>query len=440
MLLIIWLTFILKNAVPGDYTESMLALQGISTEQEVVRKEAYIKTYTALNQHLPLFYFSILPVHYPDNIRSVSDPEKRRNLKELLNQGFQHTHILRCLDYRDKVMQSLLSADVDNNERKSISAILIKFPNDIAAIRHTNARIKHKDLAVAWNNFRLSIDNMISESRTSLWPRICWFGSENQFHLFVKQIIGGDFGISMKDGKPVVSKLTGALKWTVVLVLFSLFVALIISIPAGLLSGKEEESRSGFLIRALTMFFYSFPVFWLATLAITFFANSQVVPWLQIFPTPGNWYMSDRTFWQTFGQYIHQLILPVICLAIHDAALLTNMVRINTVTEKSKTYAKAALAKGLNTSQVLYRHILPNVSIQIISLLAGMVPSALAGSLVIELMFNIPGMGRLMVNSIYSQDWNVVFGALMVFTVITMVFNLVADLAYAYLNPKIKLS
>jgi len=440
MLLVVWLTFLLKNAVPGDYTESMLALQGISSEQEAIRKEAYIKTYTELHQHLPLFYFSILPGHYPDNVRSVKDPEKRSDFKVLLRLGFHHSDILKCLDNKNIVINCLLSADVDFNERKTISSLLVKFPSNISVVFNKNITINNNALALAWKKFSKSVASMQAKNKIGILPRFCWYGSENQFHLYIKQIVGGDFGISMKDGKPVLTKLSGAFKWTAVLVFFSLFFALLISIPAGLLSGNKEKGASGLLIRGLTMFFYSFPVFWLATLAITFFANSQMLPWLQIFPTPGNWYIAEQNFWQIFSQYIYQLILPVICLAIHDAALLTNMIRVSTITERSKTYTKAAFAKGLNTSQVLYRHILPNVSIQIISLLAGIVPSALAGSLVIELMFNIPGMGRLMVNSIYSQDWNVVFGALMVFTIITMSFNLLADLAYSFLNPKIKLA
>jgi peptide/nickel transport system permease protein len=345
-----------------------------------------------------------------------------------------------CLDEKNNVQKILLSSEVHQNERKKISALLAKFPENILSISNTEIEIEYGDLSLAWKNFRLSIKTMEARNINVILPRICWHGSKNQFHLYIMQITKGDFGVSMKDGKPVISKLSGALKWTAVLVFFSLFIALLISIPAGLLSGDREKSKLGLLIRSLTMLLYSFPVFWLATLAITFFANSQLFPWLQIFPTPGIWYASNQHIWQTFGQYIHHFILPIICLAIHDIALLTNMVSTNTVHEKNKTYVKAAMAKGLNNSQILYRHILPNVAIQLISLLAGMVPSALAGSLVIELMFNIPGMGRLMVNSIYGQDWNVVFGALMIFTLITMIFNLLADVAYSILNPKIKLA
>ena len=159
---------------------------------------------------------------------------------------------------------------------------------------------------------------------------------------------------------------------------------------------------------------------------------------MDIFPAPGNWFFADHlSFFQTVANYSGQLILPVLCLAANDIAQLSRVVRNNVINQKSALYVKFALSKGLNSTQTLFRHILPNVMIPLITIIGARIPAGLSGALVIEVIFNIPGMGRLMFDSIFSADWNVVFGILIIISFFTITFMLITDLLYAIANPRI---
>jgi len=134
------------------------------------------------------------------------------------------------------------------------------------------------------------------------------------------------------------------------------------------------------------------------------------------------------------------LVLPIICLVANDIAYLSRLTRNNIIFQQMKGFVTMAKAKGLDDRKILTRHILPNALIPIITIIAGSIPAGLSGSLIIEVIFNIPGMGRLMFDSIYSSDWNVVFGILIIISIFTIIFLLLADLLYGWLNPKIKLA
>ena len=187
------------------------------------------------------------------------------------------------------------------------------------------------------------------------------------------------------------------------------------------------------------MIIYAIPVFWLASLLIIYFTSDRYGAWMNIFPSPGLWYIPEgQSMWTTFSMYGSQLILPIICMVANDIALLSTMVRNNVAAEKSKLYVLMAYAKGLSQQQVLTKHILPNVLLPLITIAGSRLAAGLAGALIIEVIFNIPGMGRLMYDSIFAADWNVVFGILVVLSLLTILILLITDVLYAIADPRIK--
>jgi peptide/nickel transport system permease protein len=124
-------------------------------------------------------------------------------------------------------------------------------------------------------------------------------------------------------------------------------------------------------------------------------------------------------------------------MVANDFAFLIRLIKKQTIEQKHQLYVKMAIAKGLDEKSILTRHILPNVGIQILSVFTGSIPAAFAGSLIVEVIFNIPGMGRLLYHSINSSDWNVVFGILIVLAFLTIMINIIGDFMYVRLNPKI---
>lgn len=132
------------------------------------------------------------------------------------------------------------------------------------------------------------------------------------------------------------------------------------------------------------------------------------------------------------------MILPVLCLVANDLALLSRIVRNQASSVKEKYFILTAIASGQSDKTIMMNHILPHVMYPMITVLAGRLPSSLAGALIVEVIFGIPGMGRLLHQSISGADWQVVFGILLLISVVSIIAMLLADLLQAWLNPKLQ--
>ena len=170
-----------------------------------------------------------------------------------------------------------------------------------------------------------------------------------------------------------------------------------------------------------------------------FFTTSEYGSWTNIFPSSGRWYIeADQSFMSMLADSWHKLILPVLMLVIPDTAYLSRLIRASVREEHQKEYIKTAKSKGLSKKEITNRHILPNSLIPTITLLVGTIPAAIASTLVIEVIFNIPGIGRLMYESIDVSDWAMVYPIVLIISVLAVVIFLLGDLLMAFLNPKIK--
>jgi len=434
--------FFLKNEVPGDTVEAILVFQGVAVEDQEVRQNEYNKIYREQNLDKPIFYFSILPKHYPRNLNAIEIKQLKNEVKYLLTQGYVFEDILHYYKTKTDLIEQL-KHDLENQEKEiqqkhSTWINELNFTSDIVKIEQLLSTESHK---LNTEKLQSAISTLKANKVHIVVPKFYWYGLENQFHLWLKSIATFDLGTSLKDGKLVSKKIFKAMNWTIALVFFSLLVLCFVAIPLGIYSGRHERGKMDIWVNRIATAFFAIPVFWLATVLILFFTTDQYSPWLNIFPTVGTFYSDDSMgFFTNLWYNSKQLILPVICMIFNDFALLIRMVRGNTIVQKNQLYTKVAISKGLTDDQVLFRHILPNVTLNIITLLVGVIASAFAGSLIIEVIFNIPGMGRLLYNSILSADWNVVFGALIVLSFLTILINLIGDILYAVLNPKIKLS
>jgi len=270
-------------------------------------------------------------------------------------------------------------------------------------------------------------------------PKIKWNGKNNQFHKWISSFVSGDWGVSIKDEKPVRVKVGGAIKWTFFLLLLSLTIAILISIPIGfwLANGKSTFLKSFF--EKTSFLFFAMPLFWLCTLAVVFFTTDQYGSLTNWFPSVGIDPSYQRFgFWEQIAKYGNKLILPAICWTLHSLAYMSTQLKVSMKNQLSMDYLITAYAKGLSKSQGAKKHAFKNAMIPMITLIIGSIPGAMAGSIIIENIFNIPGIGRLLVYAIYESDWNIVMAIVMVIALITMMCYLIADLLYAYVNPKIK--
>jgi len=448
VILVMILAFFLSKLTPGDAAESLMTIQGVQPQNNNAN-QVYETNYKQLNLDKPDFYLSVQPDFYPENINAIITPSKRKEVKSFLQQKYDFESIVQYQNDRDVYVNNLLeilkdtslSTDARTKIETSRKLLFITSINDIDEIIKGVSNVSIIYSNDSFISLKISFDQLKSARKTSYFPNFVWHGSNNQFHLWASGIFMGNWGVSIKDGRNVADKIGPAIKWTMLLLVLNLIFTILIAIPTGVYSGYKKGGFFDGFSNVFWLMLYSMPVFWLASMMIIYFTSDAYGSWLDIFPPPGSWVMAeDMGLMEMVGRFSGQLVLPVICLVANDIAYLSRLTRNNIIFQQMKGFVTMAKAKGLDDRKILTRHVLPNALIPIITIIAGSIPAGLSGSLIIEVIFNIPGMGRLMFDSIYSSDWNVVFGILIIISLFTIIFLLLADVLYGWLNPKIKFS
>ncbi len=441
LLLVMMLAFFLSKFTPGDAAESMLLLHGIQADDSRATRE-YERNYKLLHLDKPTFYFSVMPDFYPTNIHSIVSPVQRQQTRSLLSQKYTYSDISDYFKYRDLLLLSLVNENNDSLNEVSRHLQQLRFETEALKIKALLTSATNLPLFQPSAEFLAlgtHLDHMLLNQSKWYYPVFYWHGPDNQFHIWATNIFRGNFGTSMKDGRLVTEKLAGSLSWTMILILLNVVLSSVIAIPSGLVAGYYENSLFDKISNFIWLLLYAMPVFWFASLLIIYFTSGRYGAWMNIFPTPGIWYIPEgQGFFTSVYMFSSQLVLPVICLIANDIAQLSRITRNNVLEQKSKLYFLMAKAKGLTHFQVMKKHILPNTLIPLITITGNRIPAGISGALIIEVIFNIPGMGRLLFESITSADWQVVFGVLLVISFFATVFMLLTDIFYAVFNPKIK--
>lgn len=250
-----------------------------------------------------------------------------------------------------------------------------------------------------------------------------------QFVQFVGGIFQGDLGQSIFLNQPVTTALAARAEPTFFLTLFSILIAVAIALPVGILSAVKRGSLFDQLVVSTTMVAASVPSFWLGLLLIQFFAVQQ--GW---FPASG--YGGPDT---PFITRLHHLVLPAIALGIVNSALITRFTRAAMLDVLGEDYVRTARAKGAAASRVVLKHALKNALIPIITVIGLSIAMLVAGAVVTETVFGLPGIGNLVVSAVLRRDYPVIQGTLLVVAAIYVLINLVVDLLYIIVDPRVRL-
>jgi peptide/nickel transport system permease protein len=242
------------------------------------------------------------------------------------------------------------------------------------------------------------------------------------------QIARGDLGQSLYNRTQVSEELLWRMPTTLALVTLALLFSIAIGVPAGLLSAAFRNSWIDHAARLLTLVSLSLPSFWLGLMLIILFSL-----WLDLLPIVG-YEPITRGFWKA----IPFLILPSLSLGTYLAALLTRLTRSSMLEVLNQDYVRTARAKGLRDRVVVMRHALRNALIPIVTVVGINVGILLGGSAVIETVFVLPGVGQLVVRSLYNRDLPVIQGLILYVAVVYVVINLVVDILYTYLDPRLR--
>ncbi len=249
-----------------------------------------------------------------------------------------------------------------------------------------------------------------------------------QYGRFVLRLLGGDLGNSIFIDRPVSSIIAERLEPTMVLTFLALVVAVIIGIPAGVIAGVMPNTWSDKATMVVAMLGISMPSFWLGLNLIYLFSLK-----LKLFP-PGN-YVS---FSESPLQCIHYMLLPSFSLGFASAALVARILRSCMIEVLTQDYIRTARAKGLAERVVVYIHALRNAMVPTLTVIGISVAIHLGGAVVTETVFNLPGVGRLVVTSILRRDYPVIQGVVLFTAVIYVLVNLAVDMLYCLIDPRIR--
>ena len=247
-------------------------------------------------------------------------------------------------------------------------------------------------------------------------------------------LVQGDFGYSFMSHGPVMDLIRQRLPNTLAVVGVAYIVGIVVALPVGMLSAVKRNSAVDHVASTFAYVGFSVPTFFTGLLLIILF--SVKLHWLP-FIYDSQLKVADL---DTLGKQLKQSIMPIMVLGLFDAAVLTRYVRAEMLEHLPLDYVRTARSKGLLERFVIVRHVLRNSLIPVVTLIALGVPAVFAGAIVTEQIFRVPGIGELLVRSIGDGDTPVVSGIVFIFAVLVVAFNLVADVLYAVLDPRIRYS
>ena len=262
------------------------------------------------------------------------------------------------------------------------------------------------------------------------------FGLDQPIHIryfkWFSSFVRGDMGYSFNSRSPVAQLLVQRLGTTFWIVGIAYLMGLSIAFPLGIISAIKRYSVTDQIITTIAFLGFSIPPFFTGLLFIIIF--SVQLGW---FPFIYNSTL-EVTDWQSFIAQIKQSIMPVSVLALYHAAILMRFIRSAVLDELKQEYVKTAFSKGLSKFAVIKNHVLRNAMIPVVTLIALDVPAIFTGAVVTEQVFRVPGIGALLIDSIYRSDTPVVMEIAFIYAILIVFFNLIADLVYALLDPRVK--
>jgi peptide/nickel transport system permease protein len=475
LIVISLLTFVISINAPGDPVDTMLNKTS-GGDGQASQKLATEKAYDALRHQLgldlPVFYFSFTNSSVSDTLYKVPKANHRKTLERLAHNYGVWKNVAEYYSDIHEFEMALLYVDrdsanssglrtardyvntlYDTHEEAKIKNI---FSNLDFTFSQTQGLLKILPYYTATKN---AFGRMVTErnSNAKLFPAFHWYGSNNQYHRWLfgdkpwlsslpwvddadvqynsKGFLRGDFGISYQDKRPVSSVIWDAMRWTFILSTLSIILAYLIAIPLGVTSAVKKGTTTERSITTVLFVLYSLPSFWIATMLITFFCGGDYFDW---FPAFGLGTLSESApFIDRFLETAYHMVLPLFCLTYSSFAFISRQMRGGMLSVLGQDYIRTARAKGLDENKVVWKHAFRNSLIPIITLFASVFPLAISGSFVIEIIFSIPGMGKTTLEALVARNYPIVFTVMLLTAILTLIGNLVADVLYAVVDPRI---
>ncbi|NEN86615.1 ABC transporter permease [Paenibacillus elgii] len=250
-----------------------------------------------------------------------------------------------------------------------------------------------------------------------------------QFASWLGGVVSGDLGESLKFSRPVGELILDRLPVTASLAVLSMAITIVIAVPLGIAAAKSQRRASGWWISLLSQLGLAVPSFWLGILLVLLFALT-----FRWFPAGGYVRWSESPL-----AALRSLFLPALAVAIPQVAVVVRYLRTTMLEQLKQDYVRTGYSKGLRERAVLYKHVLKNALIPVVTVMGMIFADVLGGSLVVEQVFALPGLGRLLVSSIGARDFPLVQGMILFTAVTVIAINFAVDMLYRVLDPRIRL-
>ena len=269
-----------------------------------------------------------------------------------------------------------------------------------------------------------------------------------QYAVFLKEAITGDLGDSIVTGRPVITELLARFPATLELTAFAMFIAVVVGVPVGVISAVKQYSLLDKITSVLALTGISMPIFWLAMVLILIFGVR-----LELLPFPGRLssgvsiraftglVLVDSLLAGDFGAFwdgLKHLIMPALALGTIPMAVITRMTRSSMLEVMGEDYVRTARAKGVVPWRVIFKHALRNAMLPTVTVIGLQVGLLMGGALITETIFSWPGVGQITYESIYSRDYAMIQGVVLYGALLFVLVNLVVDVLYAVLDPRVR--
>ncbi len=248
-----------------------------------------------------------------------------------------------------------------------------------------------------------------------------------QYLSFLGNALRGDLGESIILRRPVSSVVGERIGPSLFLLVYATIIAVALAIPLGIISARWRNRSPDHLIRILTLVAFAMPTFWLGLV----FVRKLSLDW-GLFPVSG--------YGQGFVGHVHSLFLPALTIGLFLTSILVRTLRTSLIDIFSTEYVEAARARGVSEPRIIFKHSLRNALIVLLTVLAVNLGFLIGGAVIVERVFDVPGLGQLLVESIFTRDFPVIQGLTLVFGLLVVAINLLSDLAYAAIDPRVRLN
>ncbi|OQY30299.1 MAG: hypothetical protein B6244_00110 [Candidatus Cloacimonetes bacterium 4572_55] len=270
----------------------------------------------------------------------------------------------------------------------------------------------------------------------STWQKLKMVFTEAQYPRWLVRMMIFDFGNSIKDNRPILDHLKEKLPVTLIFTIASFFISYLIAIPLGIYSATHQYSLLDKTTTVALFVLYSLPNFWVATMAIVYFGGGDFLDWFPVAGLNSVGY-EDMRFFDKTKDLLSHIILPLSVWTYSSFTQLSRFMRGSMLEVIRQDYIRTARAKGLSERVVVYKHALRNSLIPIITIFANILPYAISGSIIIEFIFSIPGMGQWAYQSILFRDYPAIMAIFTLTAIMTLIGILLADILYALVDPRI---